>query len=76
MASSMHIFRVRDRNRPLSGPSTTSRKSFAEIGDELYEKRFTEYVTKLRKEAFVKIYDGELEKLEKQEKQEKQEKKS
>ena len=29
----------------------------------LYEKRFTEYMDKLRREAFVKIYDPELAKL-------------
>lgn len=33
------------------------------ISDELYEKRFTEYMEKLRREAFVKIYDPELAKL-------------
>ena len=69
MASSMHIFRVRDRKaaafRPFNDVKEELRKK---IGDELYEKRFTEYVTKLRKEAFVKIYDSELEKLGKQEK--------
>lgn len=69
MPSSMHLFRVRDRKpaafRPFNDVKEELRKK---IGDELYEKRFTEYVNKLRKEAFVKIYDGELEKLEKQEK--------
>jgi parvulin-like peptidyl-prolyl isomerase len=67
--TSMHLFRVRDRKpaafRPFNDVKDELRKK---INDDLYEKRFTEYVTKLRKEAFVKIYDSELEKLEKQEK--------
>jgi parvulin-like peptidyl-prolyl isomerase len=64
MPSSMHLFRVRDRKpasfRPFNDVKEELRKK---IGDELYEKRFTEYVNKLRKEAFVKIYDADLAKL-------------
>jgi parvulin-like peptidyl-prolyl isomerase len=69
MASSMHIFRVRDR-KPASFRlfNEVKEELRKKIGEELYEKRFAEYVGKLRKEAFVKIYDSELEKLEKQEK--------
>ncbi len=33
------------------------------IGENLYEKRFGDYVAKLRREAYVKIYDPELAKL-------------
>ena len=36
------------------------------VGKALYEKRFTEYMDKLRREAFVKIYDPELAKLDQQ----------
>lgn len=69
MASSMHIFRVRDRKpasfRPFNDVKEELRKK---IGDELYEKRFGEYVSKLKKEAFVKIYDADLAKLDQVEK--------
>ena len=30
------------------------------ISDDLYEKRFTEYMEHLRREAYVKIYDADL----------------
>ena len=69
LPTSMHLFHVRDRKaasfRPFNDVKEELRKK---IGDELYEKRFGEYVGKLRKEAFVKIYDAELAKLDKQEK--------
>jgi peptidyl-prolyl cis-trans isomerase SurA len=69
MPSSMHLFRVRDRKPAAFKPFNDIKEELRKkISDELYEKRFNEYVNKLRKEAFVKIYDGELEKLEKQEK--------
>ena len=63
-ADSIHFFHVTDR-KPASF------KSFAEvkedlrkrISDDLYDKRFTEYMDRLRREAFVKIYDPELAKL-------------
>jgi hypothetical protein len=38
------------------------------IGENLYEKRFGEYVTKLRREAYVKIYDADLAKLDSEKK--------
>jgi parvulin-like peptidyl-prolyl isomerase len=69
LLSSMHLFRVTDQKpagfKPFNDVKEEIRKR---IGDELYEKRFAEYVGKLRKEAFVKIYDAELAKLEQQEK--------
>jgi peptidyl-prolyl cis-trans isomerase SurA len=69
LPSSMHLFRVTERKpagfKPFNDVKEDIRKR---IGDELYEKRFAEYVGKLRKEAFVKIYDAELAKLEQQEK--------
>jgi parvulin-like peptidyl-prolyl isomerase len=61
---SIHLFRVTDRKpagyRPFADVSEDLKKR---IGENLYEKRFTEYVAKLRREAFVKIYDPELAKL-------------
>ena len=69
MPSSMHLFHVRDRKpaafRSFNDVKEELRKK---IGDELYEKRFGEYVGKLRKEAFVKIYDADLAKLDQVEK--------
>jgi parvulin-like peptidyl-prolyl isomerase len=61
---SIHLFRVTERKpagyRPFADVSEDLKKR---IGENLYEKRFAEYVAKLRREAFVKIYDPELEKL-------------
>ena len=63
-SDSIHLYRVTDRR-------AAGFKSFAEIkedlrkrnADELYERRFAEYMDKLRREAFVKIYDPALAKL-------------
>ncbi len=64
MPDSIHLFRVIERKeagfKPFSEVKDDLRKR---ISDELYEKRFTEYMDKLRREAFVKIYDPELAKL-------------
>jgi parvulin-like peptidyl-prolyl isomerase len=66
LLSSMHLFRVTERKpagfKPFNDVKEDIRKR---IGDDLYDKRFAEYVGKLRKEAFVKIYDAELAKQEK-----------
>jgi peptidyl-prolyl cis-trans isomerase SurA len=64
MSGSISLLRVTERKeagyRPFSEVKDDLRKR---ISDELYEKRFTEYMDKLRREAFVKIYDPELAKL-------------
>ena len=64
MAGSISILHVTERKeagyKPFSEVKDDLRKR---IADELYEKRFTEYLEKLRREAFVKIYDPELAKL-------------
>jgi parvulin-like peptidyl-prolyl isomerase len=61
---SVHLFRVTDRKpagyRPFADVSEDLKKR---IGENLYEKRFGEYVEKLRRDAYVKIYDPELAKL-------------
>jgi parvulin-like peptidyl-prolyl isomerase len=61
---SIHLFRVTDRKpagyRPFNDVSEDLKKR---IGENLYEKRFGEYVEKLRREAYVKIYDPDLAKL-------------
>ena len=64
MAGSISILHVTERKdagyKPFAEVKDDLRKR---ISDELYEKRFTEYMDKLRREAFVKIYDPELAKL-------------
>ncbi len=64
MTDSIHQFRVTDRKasgfKPFSEVKEDLRKR---IQDDLYEKRFTEYMDKLRRDAFVKIYVPELAKL-------------
>jgi len=63
--TSITLFRVAERKpsgfKPFNDVKEEIRKK---INDELYDKRFAEYVAKLRREAFVKIYDAELAKLE------------
>ena len=69
LPSSMHLFRVTERKpagfKPFNDVKEEIRKK---ISDELYDKRFGEYVGKLRKEAFVKIYDAELAKADREKK--------
>lgn len=64
MAGSISLLHVTERKdagyKPFAEVKDDLRKR---ITDELYEKRFTEYMDKLRREAFVKIYDPELAKL-------------
>ena len=66
---SIHLFRVTERKpagyRAFADVSEDLKKR---IGENLYEKRFGEYVAKLRREAYVKIYDPELAKLESEKK--------
>ena len=65
MPASIHLFRVTERKpsgyKPFADVSEDLKKR---IGENLYEKRFNEYVEKLRRDAYVKIYDSELAKLE------------
>jgi parvulin-like peptidyl-prolyl isomerase len=64
LPGSIHLFHVTERKpagyKPFAEVSEDLKKR---IGENLYDKRFTEYVEKLRREAFVKIYDAELAKL-------------
>jgi parvulin-like peptidyl-prolyl isomerase len=61
---SIHLFRVTDRKpagyRPFADVNEDLKKR---IGENIYDKRFGEYVEKLRRDAYVKIYDPELLKL-------------
>jgi parvulin-like peptidyl-prolyl isomerase len=67
LPASAHLFRVAERKPPGYKPfEQVSEDLKKRIGENLYDKRFTEYIEKLRREAFVKIYDPELAKLEEQ----------
>jgi parvulin-like peptidyl-prolyl isomerase len=64
LSDSIHLFRVTDRKaagfKPFPEVKDDLRKR---ISDDLYEKRFADYMDKLRRDAFVKIYVPELAKL-------------
>lgn len=64
MPDSIHWFHVTERKssgfRPFSDVKEDLKKR---ISDDLYEKRFGEYMDRLRREAFVKIFDPALAKL-------------
>jgi parvulin-like peptidyl-prolyl isomerase len=64
MSDSVHLFRVTERKASGFKPFTEVKEDLRKrIQDDLYEKRFTEYMDKLRRDAFVKIYVPELAKL-------------
>jgi parvulin-like peptidyl-prolyl isomerase len=60
-SASIHFFRVTERKpagfKPFHDVKEDLKK---QISDDLYEKRFKEYMDKLRRDAYVKIYDPEL----------------
>ena len=60
-SDSIHLFHVTERKaagyRPFAEVKEDLKKR---ISDDLYEKRFTEYMQHLRREAYVKIYDPDL----------------
>ncbi|MEO8349739.1 MAG: SurA N-terminal domain-containing protein [Acidobacteriota bacterium] len=62
LSSSIHLFHVTDRRPAGYRPFAEVREDLrARIGDDLYDKRYTEYIDKLRRDAFIKIYDPTLE---------------
>ncbi len=64
MVGSISILKVTERKAAGFRPFPEVKEDLKKrISDELYEKRFTEYMEKLRREAFVKIYDPELAEL-------------
>ena len=69
LPASIHLFRVAERKpagyRPFAEVSEDLKKR---ISENLYDRRFGEFVEKLRREAYVKIYEPELEKLDKEKK--------
>ncbi len=62
---SVHLFRVVDRHpagyKPFAAVSEDLKKR---INENLYDKRFSEFIEHLRREAYIKIYDPALAKLE------------
>jgi peptidyl-prolyl cis-trans isomerase SurA len=64
LPDSIHFFHVTDRKAAGFKPFPEVKEDLRKrIADDLYEKRFTEYMDKLRRDAFVKIYVPELAKL-------------
>ena len=62
LSSSIHLFHVTDRRAAGYRPFAEVREDLrARIGDDLYDKRYSEYIDKLRREAFIKIYEPTLE---------------
>jgi peptidyl-prolyl cis-trans isomerase SurA len=65
LPSSVHLFRVTDRRAAGYKPFAEVRGDLQKrMGENIYDKRFAEYVEKLRHEAFIKIYDPVLAKAE------------
>ena len=64
MPDSIHWFHVTERKPARFKPFADVKEDLKRrISDDLYEKRFGEYMDRLRREAFVKIYDPTLAKL-------------
>ncbi len=65
LPASIHLFRVTDRKpagyKPFAEVSEDLKKR---IGENLYDKRFSEFIQHLRREAYIKIYDPALAKAE------------
>ncbi|MEO8191759.1 MAG: SurA N-terminal domain-containing protein [Acidobacteriota bacterium] len=65
LPASIHLFRVIDRKpagyKAFADVSEDLKKR---IGENLYDKRFSEFIQHLRREAFIKIYDPSLAKVE------------
>lgn len=63
LGSSIHLFRVTERKPPGYRPFAEVREDLKKrLSENLYDKRYDEYITRLRREAFIKIYDSSLEK--------------
>ena len=66
LPGSVHIFHVTDRRPPGYKPfADVSEDLKKRLSENLYDKRFSEFVEHLRREAYIKIYDPSLEKAEK-----------
>jgi len=61
LPGSVHLFHVAERKPAGYRPFTEVREDLQKrVADNLYDRRYEEYVGRLRKEAFIKIYDPEL----------------
>jgi len=61
LSSSIHLFHVTARKPAGYRPFAEVREDLkTRIGDDLYDKRYGEYVEKLRREAFIKVYEPTL----------------
>lgn len=61
LPGSVHLFRVTDRKPAGHRPYAEVRDDLQKrLSENLYDKRYDEYIQKLRREAFVKIYDQTL----------------
>jgi peptidyl-prolyl cis-trans isomerase SurA len=61
LPDSVHLLHVTDRKASGFKPFPEVKEDLKKrISDDLYEQRFTDYMEKLRREAFVKIYDSDL----------------
>ena len=63
LPGSVHLFRVAERKPAGYRPFAEVREDLKKrLSENLYDKRYAEYIQKLRREAFIKIYDPTLEK--------------
>lgn len=63
LPSSIHLFRVMERKPPGYRSFPEVREDLKKrLSENLYDKRYGEYIARLRREAFIKIYDPALEK--------------
>jgi peptidyl-prolyl cis-trans isomerase SurA len=65
LPGSVHLFHVMERKPAGYRPFAEVREDLSKrLSENLYDKRYEEYMQKLRREAFVKIYDPALAKTE------------
>ncbi|HEY6064544.1 MAG TPA: SurA N-terminal domain-containing protein [Thermoanaerobaculia bacterium] len=61
LTSSIHLFQIKDRKPAGYKPFAEVKEDLrARIADDLYDKKYAEYIEKLRRDAFIKIYDPSL----------------
>jgi peptidyl-prolyl cis-trans isomerase SurA len=61
LSSSIHLFHVTERKPAGYRPFAEVKEDLrARIADDVYDKKYAEYIDKLRREAFIKIYDPAL----------------
>jgi parvulin-like peptidyl-prolyl isomerase len=61
LSSSIHLLHVTDRKPAGYRPFAEVKEDLrTRIGDDVYDKEYAQYIDKLRREAFIKIYDPTL----------------